>query len=213
MKSGPPAAALIKRGIVWSRRLVHNRVHAPDFETGATLPIRVQCRDASGGGLDPHLDLSFAIAVTLHIDAIPEYDVREAIRDQLLIRLRGGQRLEASFMSRCPLNHRLYRPHFLIQTPRSYSGPHLALRHAVRKLTGCKAKRRNSSIIEPTNTMPIVVKASARIWNPEFVPSLNVAGSGFLKPVYRLRWALCPNLPPSARLSPLPLPASPHYYQ
>ena len=67
MKSEPPAVALIKRGTVWSRRLMHNRVRAPEFENGATLPIRVQCRDASGGGLDPDLDISFAIAVTLEV--------------------------------------------------------------------------------------------------------------------------------------------------
>ena len=93
MKSEPPAVALIKRGTVWSRRLVHNRVRAPDFENGATLPIRVQCRDASGGGLDPDLDISFAIAVTLEVAPTAEYDVHEEIRNQLLIRLRGGQRL------------------------------------------------------------------------------------------------------------------------
>ena len=93
MKSEPPAVALIKRGTVWSRRLVHNRVRAPEFDDGATLPIRVQCRDASGGGLDPDLDIPFAIAATLEVAATAEYDVREEIRDQLLIRLRGEQRI------------------------------------------------------------------------------------------------------------------------
>ena len=93
MKSEPPAVALIKRGTAWSRRLVHNRVRAPDYDDGATLPIRVQCRDASGGGLDPDMDISFAIAVTLEVAATAEYDVREEIRDQLLIRLRGEQRI------------------------------------------------------------------------------------------------------------------------
>ena len=93
MKSEPPAVALIKRGTAWSRRLVRNRVRAPDYDDGSTLPIRVQCRDASGGGLDPDLDISFAIAVTLEVSATAEYDVREEVRDQLLIRLRGEQRL------------------------------------------------------------------------------------------------------------------------
>ena len=93
MKSEPPAVALIKRGTVWSRRLVHNRVRAPEYDDGATLPIRVQCRDASGGGLDPDLDIPFAIAVTLEVAATAEYDVREEIQDQLLIRLRGEQRI------------------------------------------------------------------------------------------------------------------------
>ena len=91
MKSEPPAAALIKRGTVWSRRLMHNRVHAPEFDDGATLPIRVQCRDASGGGLDPDLDIPFAIAVTLEVAATAEYDVRAEIRDQLLIRLHANE--------------------------------------------------------------------------------------------------------------------------
>lgn len=91
MKSDPPAIALIKRGTAWSRRLVHKRMSAPEFESGATLPIRVQCRDASGGGLDSDLDIPFAIAVTLEVAATAEYDVREEIRDQLVIRLRGNQ--------------------------------------------------------------------------------------------------------------------------
>ena len=92
MKSEPPAVAIIKRGTAWSRRLVHNRVHAPEFDDAATLPVRVQCRDASGGGLDPDLDIRFAIAVTLQVAATAEYDVHEEIQDQLLIRLRGEQR-------------------------------------------------------------------------------------------------------------------------
>ncbi len=113
MKSDPPAVALIKRGTVWSRRLVRSRVRAPEFEEEATLPIRVQCRDTSGGGLDSDLDIPFAIAnrsrdtsgggldsdldipfaiaVTLEVATTAEYDVREEIRDQLLIRLRGEQ--------------------------------------------------------------------------------------------------------------------------
>ena len=92
MKSEPPAVAIIKRGTAWSRRLVHNRVRAPEFDDAATLPVRVQCRDASGGGLDPDLDIRFAIAVTLQVAATAEYDVHEEIQDQLLIRLRGEQR-------------------------------------------------------------------------------------------------------------------------
>ena len=89
LKAEPPGVAIIKRGTVWSRRLVRNRVRAPQFDDGATLPIRVQCRDASGGGLDPDEDIQFAIAVTLQLDATVEYDVHEEIRDLLLIRLRG----------------------------------------------------------------------------------------------------------------------------
>lgn len=88
MKSEPPPLPLIKRGTVWSRRLIHKRVHTPEYDHRATLPIRVQCRDASGGGLDQDLDISFAIAVTLEVAASAEYDVREEIRNQLMIRLR-----------------------------------------------------------------------------------------------------------------------------
>ena len=89
LKSEPPGVAIIKRGTIWSRRLMHDRVRAPQFDDGATLPIRVQCRDASGDGLDPDEDIQFSIAVTLLLDATVEYDVHEEIRDLLLIRLRG----------------------------------------------------------------------------------------------------------------------------
>lgn len=91
MQSDPPALSLIKRGTVWSRRFIHNRVRAPEFGEEATLPIRVQCRDASGGGLNPDESIHFAIAVTLQLVATAEYDVHEEISDRLLIRLRGEQ--------------------------------------------------------------------------------------------------------------------------
>ena len=93
MKSEPPSQALIKRGTVWSRRLIHNRVSTPEFDDGATLPIRVQCRDASGGGLNPDLEIPFAIAVTLQVSDTAKYDVREEVRDQLLIRLHSRQQI------------------------------------------------------------------------------------------------------------------------
>ena len=92
LKAEPPGVAIIKRGTIWSRRLVPNRVRAPQFDAGATLPIRVQCRDASGDGLDPDEDIRFAIAVTVQLDATVEYDVLEEIRDLLVIRLRGEPR-------------------------------------------------------------------------------------------------------------------------
>ena len=75
----------------WSRRLIHNRVRAPEFDDSATVSIRLQCRDASGGGLDPDLDIPFAIAVTLQVAATAEYDVHEESQDKLLVRLRGEQ--------------------------------------------------------------------------------------------------------------------------
>ena len=67
MKNGHLDGKMIKHGTLWSRRMVHDRVRVPDFEDGATLPIRVQCRDASGGGLNPDDDIRFAIVVTLEV--------------------------------------------------------------------------------------------------------------------------------------------------
>ncbi|MCY4187824.1 MAG: S8 family serine peptidase [Bryobacterales bacterium] len=93
MKSAPPAVALIKRGTAWSRRLVHDRMRSPEFDDAATLPIRVQCRDASGGGLDQDLDIPFAIAVTLQVAETAKYDVHEEIRNQLQVRLHGEHRI------------------------------------------------------------------------------------------------------------------------
>ena len=40
MKNGHLDSKLIKRGTLWSRRMLHDRVRLPDFEDGATLPIR-----------------------------------------------------------------------------------------------------------------------------------------------------------------------------
>lgn len=75
LKSGHLDDNLIKRGTVWSKRLVKNRAHVPEIEEGDTIPIRVQCSDASGGGLDPNDDIRFAIAVTLEVEAEVEFDV------------------------------------------------------------------------------------------------------------------------------------------
>lgn len=87
MKSAPPTKAMIRRGTVWSRRFIHKRVNAPEFTDGATLPIRVQCRDASGGGLEPDEEIQFAIVVTLQLEETVEYDVREEIHNRLLVRI------------------------------------------------------------------------------------------------------------------------------
>ena len=93
MKGLPPPTQVIKRGTVWSRRLEANRVHAPDFDTGTTIPIRVQCRDSSGGGLDQDREIRFAIAVTLQLAQTAQFDVLEEIREQLMVRV---QREEAA---------------------------------------------------------------------------------------------------------------------
>ncbi|MEM8976098.1 MAG: S8 family serine peptidase [Pseudomonadota bacterium] len=90
LKSGHLDEKMIKRGTVWSKRMVQNRAHVPVFEDGEVLPIRVQCRDASNGGLDPNEDIRFAIAVTLDVDAQLLFDIHSEIEDQLRIRLQGA---------------------------------------------------------------------------------------------------------------------------
>lgn len=91
LKSGHLDEKMIKRGTVWSRRLVKNRVHVPYYEDGANIPIRVQCRDASGGGLDPNDDIRFAIVVTLEVEIGAEFDIHQEIRDELIVRVRQGE--------------------------------------------------------------------------------------------------------------------------
>ena len=54
------------------------------------MPIRVQCRDASSGGLNPDDDIRFAIAVTLEVADTVRYDVHHEVRDGLLVRVRGA---------------------------------------------------------------------------------------------------------------------------
>ena len=92
MKSAPPNRNLISRGTVWSQRFVHKRKRVTPFADDATLPIRVQCRDTSGGGLNPDEQIHFAIVVTLQLEGtvqytIQEYDIHEEIRNRLLIRI------------------------------------------------------------------------------------------------------------------------------
>ena len=90
MKNGHLDGKLVKRGTLWSRRMVHDRVRVPEFEEGASLPIRVQCRDASGGGLSPDDEIRFAIVVTLEVAATARYDVHQEIRDALRVRVRDA---------------------------------------------------------------------------------------------------------------------------
>ena len=89
MKSAPPTEALISRGTVWSRRFVHRRQKVSGYSDDATLPIRIQCRDASGGGLDPDVQIHFAMVVTLQLETPVLYDILEEIRDRLLIRVQA----------------------------------------------------------------------------------------------------------------------------
>lgn len=79
-------ANIIKRGSVWSRRLKHDGAVVPQYGQNAILPIRVQCRDASGGGLSPDDDIRFALAVTIELENEAEFDIQTEIEDQLRIR-------------------------------------------------------------------------------------------------------------------------------
>lgn len=89
LKSKDWDRTMIKRGSVWSRRLVHKRATVPTYSDDSALKIRVQCSDPTNGGLDPDLSLRFAIAATLEIEADVEYDVHEEIQAQLRLRVRG----------------------------------------------------------------------------------------------------------------------------
>lgn len=88
MKGDVPTPNAISKGTIWSRRLKHKRVLAPAFGEDAIIPIRVQCSDASGGGLDPDEDIRFAIAVTLQLPVETQYDIHSEIENRLRIRQR-----------------------------------------------------------------------------------------------------------------------------
>jgi len=77
----------IKRGSVWSKRLKNRIQTIPMFAEYADIPIRVQCRDASGGGLSQDDDIEFAIAVTLQVEAEVQFDIHQEIEQALRIRL------------------------------------------------------------------------------------------------------------------------------
>lgn len=90
LKSDGPDANMIKRGSVWSKRMTHATQTVPEFDEGADIPICVQCRDASGGGLSQDEDVEFAIAVTLEIEADVQYDIYDEIEQQIRLRLQRG---------------------------------------------------------------------------------------------------------------------------
>jgi hypothetical protein len=90
LKSDGPDANMVKRGSVWSRRLIHRVQTVPDFDEGADIPICVQCRDTAAGGLSPDDDIAFAIAVTLEIEAEVQYDILDEIEQQVRLRLQPG---------------------------------------------------------------------------------------------------------------------------
>lgn len=78
---------IIKRGSVWSKRLKNRIQTIPTFGDDADIPIRVQCRDASGGGLSQDEDIEFAIAVTLQVEAEVQFDIHQEVEQALRIRL------------------------------------------------------------------------------------------------------------------------------
>ena len=90
LKTDGPDANMIRRGSVWSRRLINRIQTVPEYDDGADIPICVQCRDTAGGGLSPDDDISFAIAVTLEIEAEVQYDIFEEIEQTIRVRLRQG---------------------------------------------------------------------------------------------------------------------------
>jgi hypothetical protein len=69
-----------------------NRVQmVPDYGEDEDIPICVQCRDTSSGGLSPDDDVAFALAVTLQVEAEVQYDIHEEIEQQVRLRLHGGE--------------------------------------------------------------------------------------------------------------------------
>ena len=83
MKVTPPYNSQIKRGTVWSQSFVRKQTKVPNYSDGSTLPIRVQCRDASGGGLDQDEEIPFAIVVSLRLETHVLFDIYQEIRDRL----------------------------------------------------------------------------------------------------------------------------------
>lgn len=90
LKQDVPDANIIKRGSVWSKRLVDRIRTVPNYDDRDDIPICVQCRDTAGGGLSPDDDIAFAIAVTLEIEADVQYDILDEIEQQIRVRLRRG---------------------------------------------------------------------------------------------------------------------------
>jgi hypothetical protein len=88
MKGDPPPSNAIGRGTVWSRRLIHSAKTVPAFAADATIPLRVQCLDGSGGGLSPDEDIRFAVAITLQLPLSARYDVHDEIKQIVRVRPR-----------------------------------------------------------------------------------------------------------------------------
>ncbi|PHR03581.1 MAG: hypothetical protein COB29_13165 [Sulfitobacter sp.] len=91
MKAKDIDANMIKRGSVWSRRLKHKGPVIPNYGANAVIPIRVQCRDASGGGLSRDDDIRFALTVTIELENETLFDIQAEIQNQLRVRARAGE--------------------------------------------------------------------------------------------------------------------------
>ncbi len=87
LKSDGPDANLVKRGSVWSRRLVNRTASTPEYDGAFNIPICVQCRDAANGGLSPDDDIEFALVVTLEVEAEVQYDIHNEVEQKLRLRL------------------------------------------------------------------------------------------------------------------------------
>ena len=89
MKTNDWDSGLIKRGSIWSRCLIHSVQTIPTFDGDTALQFRVQCSDPTNGGLDQDLEIHFAVAATLQVEAQVEFDVHQEIQALLRLRLRG----------------------------------------------------------------------------------------------------------------------------
>ena len=81
---------MVNRGTIWSRRLVHNAQKTPVYGVTTTIPVRVQCQEATTHSLSPDDTIRFAIAVSLEVEAETQFDVFNEIKDAVTVRLQGG---------------------------------------------------------------------------------------------------------------------------
>ncbi len=87
LKTKNLATTMLKKGSVWSCRLIQDTATVPEYRDDTTLKIRVQCSDPSSGALDPDLDIRFALAASLEVEADVEFDVHQEIQAQIRLRL------------------------------------------------------------------------------------------------------------------------------
>lgn len=88
LKTKHLASTMLKKGSVWSCRLVQDTQTVPVYSDDTVMKIRVQCSDPSNDGLNQDLDIRFALAATLEVEAEVEFDVHQEIEAQIRLRLR-----------------------------------------------------------------------------------------------------------------------------